>query len=361
MKRITLTVFITLFILLGIAGCEDNIHDATTPTTSAAVSETSFAESPSEFIDDKSDNVPEKSTESEYSQTQPIASGSESSETIHSESDESSTSEEAFQQSSKEETGKKDENPSIPQAPIEEDTGELSTAGSDPEELHPEASTPSNESAEESSVPETYKTETSAPEPSEENKEEASIPESSDLPQPDASDIFDEIEPDESESEASESSEVSEEDSFIPEPNEDESSAPESSEGNETSLPEESTLPEGASSTDTSEPDDVLLTEQDHNRIMSEVISYAESYSDKGFVFDRNESMTFGWDVGFMGTPRVKYDGVDGVIKMLKHHIDLIYQTSTDPMYGLTTNYMTYKIEQVIVDGDLAYVVIYGG
>lgn len=58
MKRITLTVFITLFILLGIAGCEDNIHDATTPTTSAAVSETSFAESPSEFIDDKSDNVP---------------------------------------------------------------------------------------------------------------------------------------------------------------------------------------------------------------------------------------------------------------------------------------------------------------
>lgn len=361
MKRIILTVFFTLFILLGIAGCEDGIRDATAPMTSAVVSETSFAESPSEFIDGKSDNVPEKSTVTEYSQTQSMALGSESSETIHSESAESSTSEEAFQQSSKEETGEKDEGSSIPQAPIEEESGALSTAGSEPEELHPEASAPSNESAEESSVPETYKTETSVPEPSEENKEEASIPEQSDLPQPDASDIFDEIEPDESEIEVSESSEASEENSFISEPNEEESSAPESSEENETSFPEESTLPEGSSSPDTSEPDDVLLTEQDHNRIMSEVIAYAESYSSKGFVFGWNELMTFGWDVGFMGTPRVKYDGVDGVIKMLKHHIDLIYQTSTDPMYGLTTNYMTYKIEQVIVDGDLAYVVIYGG
>lgn len=361
MKRIILTVFFTLFILLGIAGCEDGVRDDTAPMTSAAESDALFAESPSEFINDKSDNVPEKSTETEYSQTQPIASASESCEAIHSESDESSTSEEAFQQSSKEETGEKDEGPSIPQDPIEEESWDLSTVGSEPEELPTEASTPSNESAEESSVPETNETETSAPELSEENKEEASIPEASDLPQPDISDISDESEADESEAEVSESSEVSEEDSFILEPNEDESSAPESSEENETSLPEESTLPERASSPDTSEPDDVLLTEQDHNRIMSEVISYAESYSAKGFVFEWNGSMTFEWDVGFMGTPRVKYDGVDGVIKMLKHHIDLIYQTSTDPMYGLTTNYMTYKIEQVIVDGDLAYVVIYGG
>ena len=361
MKRITLTVFITLFILLGIAGCEDDIHDDTAPMTSAAESKASFAKKPSEFIDDKSDIVPEKSTKTEYSQTQPIASGIESCETIHSESDESSTYEESLEQSSTEEIGAKGEDPSIPQEPIEEESGELSTVGSEPEALHPEASTPSNESAEESSVPETSIAESSAPEPSEENIEEVSIPEASDLPQPDTSDISDEIEPDESEAEVSESSEVSEEDRFIPEPIEEESSAPESSEENETSLPEVSALPEGSSSPDTSEPDDVLLTEQDHNHIMSEVIAYAESYSAKGFVFEWNESMTFGWDVGFMGTPRVKYDGVDGVIKMLKHHIDLIYQTSTDPMYGLTTNYMTYKIEQVIVDGDLAYVVIYGG
>lgn len=45
----------------------------------------------------------------------------------------------------------------------------------------------------------------------------------------------------------------------------------------------------------------------------------------------------------------------------LKYHIDLIFKTSTDPMYGITTEYMTYKVEQITVDGDLAYVVIYGG
>jgi hypothetical protein len=71
--------------------------------------------------------------------------------------------------------------------------------------------------------------------------------------------------------------------------------------------------------------------------------------------------MTFGWDVGYMGTPRVEYEGVDGVIEMLKYHIDLIYKTSTDPANGLTTTVMTYKVEQITIDGDLAYVVIYGG
>lgn len=109
------------------------------------------------------------------------------------------------------------------------------------------------------------------------------------------------------------------------------------------------------------EPEPDTFTEADHKRIIAEVTTYAESYTDKGFTFQWKESMTFGWDVGYMGTPRVEYEGVDGVIEMLKYHIDLIYKTSTDPAYGLTTTVMTYKVEQITVDGDLAYVVIYGG
>ena len=109
------------------------------------------------------------------------------------------------------------------------------------------------------------------------------------------------------------------------------------------------------------EPEPDTFTEADHRRIIAEVTAYAESYSAKGFTFQWKESMTFGWDVGYMGTPRVAYEGVDGVIEMLKYHIDLIYKTSTDPAYGLTTTVMTYKVEQITIDGDLAYVVIYGG
>ena len=109
------------------------------------------------------------------------------------------------------------------------------------------------------------------------------------------------------------------------------------------------------------EPEPDTFTEADHRRIISEVTTYAESYTAKGFTFQWKESMTFGWDVGYMGTPRVEYEGVDGVIEMLKYHIDLIYKTSTDPAYGLTTTVMTYKVEQITIDGDLAYVVIYGG
>ena len=109
------------------------------------------------------------------------------------------------------------------------------------------------------------------------------------------------------------------------------------------------------------EPEPDTFTEADHKRIIAEVTAYAESYSAKGFTFQWKESMTFGWDVGYMGTPRVAYEGVDGVIEMLKYHIDLIYKTSTDPAYGLTTTVMTYKVEQITIDGDLAYVVIYGG
>ena len=109
------------------------------------------------------------------------------------------------------------------------------------------------------------------------------------------------------------------------------------------------------------EPEPDTFTEADHRRIIAEVTAYAESYTAKGFTFQWKESMTFGWDVGYMGTPRVEYEGVDGVIEMLKYHIDLIYKTSTDPAYGLTTTVMTYKVEQITIDGDLAYVVIYGG
>lgn len=109
------------------------------------------------------------------------------------------------------------------------------------------------------------------------------------------------------------------------------------------------------------EPEPDTFTEADHKRIIAEVTAYAESYRAKGFTFQWKESMTFGWDVGYMGTPRVEYEGVDGVIEMLKYHIDLIYQTSTNPAYGLTTTVMTYKVEQITIDGDLAYVVIYGG
>lgn len=109
------------------------------------------------------------------------------------------------------------------------------------------------------------------------------------------------------------------------------------------------------------EPEPDTFTEADHRRIIAEVTAYAESYTAKGFTFQRKESMTFGWDVGYMGTPRVEYEGVDGVIEMLKYHIDLIYKTSTDPANGLTTTVMTYKVEQITIDGDLAYVVIYGG
>ena len=66
------------------------------------------------------------------------------------------------------------------------------------------------------------------------------------------------------------------------------------------------------------------FTEADHTRIVSEVKTYAESYTAKGFTFEWAEELEFGWDVGWMGTPRISRDGVDGVISTLKHHVDLI-------------------------------------
>ena len=102
------------------------------------------------------------------------------------------------------------------------------------------------------------------------------------------------------------------------------------------------------------------FTEADHTRIVSEVKAYAESYTAKGFTFEWAEELAFGWDVGWMGTPRISRDGVDGVISTLKHHVDLIYKTGTDPANGVTASSVRYKVVQLEIDGEIAYAVIYG-
>lgn len=102
------------------------------------------------------------------------------------------------------------------------------------------------------------------------------------------------------------------------------------------------------------------FTEADHTRIVSEVKTYAENYTAKGFTFEWAEELEFGWDVGWMGTPRISRDGIDGVISTLKHHVDLIYKTGTDPANGVTANSVRYKVVQLEIDGGIAYAVIYG-
>lgn len=102
------------------------------------------------------------------------------------------------------------------------------------------------------------------------------------------------------------------------------------------------------------------FAEADHTRIVSEVKTYAENYTAKGFTFEWAEELAFGWDVGWMGTPRISRDGVDGVISTLKHHVDLIYKTGTDPANGVTANSVRYKVVQLEIDGGIAYAVIYG-
>ena len=102
------------------------------------------------------------------------------------------------------------------------------------------------------------------------------------------------------------------------------------------------------------------FTETDHTRIVSEVKTYAESYTAKGFTFEWAEELEFGWDVGWMGTPRISRDGVDGVISTLKHHVDLIYKSGTDPANGVTADSVRYKVVQLEIDGGIAYAVIYG-
>lgn len=102
------------------------------------------------------------------------------------------------------------------------------------------------------------------------------------------------------------------------------------------------------------------FTKADHNRIVSEVKAYAESYKAKGFTFVWSDSLEFGWDVGWMGTPRISRDGVDGTIKTLKHHVDLIYKSGTDPANGVTADSVLYRVVQLEIDGGIAYAVIYG-
>ena len=104
-----------------------------------------------------------------------------------------------------------------------------------------------------------------------------------------------------------------------------------------------------------------VYTQEDYNQIISEVIAYAESYTAKGFTFEWKEGMEFGWEIGYFGTPRIKYEGLEGTIELLKLHVDKIYKTGTDPAYGLNTDSVTYKVVQITIDGDVAFAVIYGG
>lgn len=126
-------------------------------------------------------------------------------------------------------------------------------------------------------------------------------------------------------------------------------------------VPEASDQPEPTTSQPpetTSQPD----MEAEYARIIRETVAYAEGYTAKGFTFIWDNSLEFSWEsgAGWMGTPRVKYEGVDGTIEMLKYHIDKIVKTSTDPGNGIPSHSANYKVMQVTVDGDIAFVVLYG-
>ena len=133
---------------------------------------------------------------------------------------------------------------------------------------------------------------------------------------------------------------------------------PESRPAESTAPPPTETNPEPESPAETQPPNG--FTEADHNRIVSEAKAYAESYKAKGFTFVWSDSLEFGWDVGWMGTPRISRDGVDGTIKTLKHHVDLIYKSGTDPANGVTADSVLYRVVQLEIDGGIAYAVIYG-
>lgn len=137
--------------------------------------------------------------------------------------------------------------------------------------------------------------------------------------------------------------------------------APPESRPAETTAP---TAPPAETKPETEPPDEPQppksFTEADHKRIVSEVKAYAESYKAKGFTFEWSDSLEFGWDVGWMGTPRISRDGVDGTIKTLKHHVDLIYKSGTDPANGVTADSVLYRVVQLEIDGGIAYAVIYG-
>lgn len=146
-----------------------------------------------------------------------------------------------------------------------------------------------------------------------------------------------------------------------PEATEPQPTAPPESRPAETTAP---TTPPTETKPETEPPAEIQppkgFTEADHTRIVSEVKAYAESYKAKGFTFEWSDSLEFGWDVGWMGTPRISRDGVDGTIKTLKHHVDLIYKSGTDPANGVTADSVLYRVVQLEIDGVIAYAVIYG-
>lgn len=146
-----------------------------------------------------------------------------------------------------------------------------------------------------------------------------------------------------------------------PEATEPQPTAPPESRPAETTAP---TTPPTETKPETEPPAEIQppkgFTEADHTRIVSEVKAYAESYKAKGFTFEWSDSLEFGWDVGWMGTPRISRDGVDGTIKTLKHHVDLIYKSGTDPANGVTADSVLYRVVQLEIDGGIAYAVIYG-
>ena len=142
-----------------------------------------------------------------------------------------------------------------------------------------------------------------------------------------------------------------------PEATEPQPTAPPESRPAETTVP---TAPPTETKPETEPQPPKGFTEADHTRIVSEVKAYAESYKAKGFTFVWSDSLEFGWDVGWMGTPRISRDSVDGTIKTLKHHVDLIYKSGTDPANGVTADSVLYRVVQLEIDGGIAYAVIYG-
>ena len=123
-----------------------------------------------------------------------------------------------------------------------------------------------------------------------------------------------------------------------------------------TSRPTDPAVSQPPPTTSRTEPD----MEAEYARIIRETVAYAEGYKEKGFTFVWDDSLEFSWEsgAGWMGTPRVKYEGVDGTIEMLKYHIDKIVKIAGGP--GTPGYSANYKVMQVTVDGDIAFVVLYG-
>ena len=119
-----------------------------------------------------------------------------------------------------------------------------------------------------------------------------------------------------------------------------------------TSRPTDPATSQPPPTTSRTEPD----MEAEYARIIREAVAYAEDYKEKGFTFVWDDSLEFGWEsgAGWMGTPRVKYEGVDGTIEMLQYHIDKIVKLAGGP-----GNTAYYKVMQIEIDGDIAFVVLY--